>query len=135
MGADADASFLLDAVTETDPAAEKRDEKHMPLCRAGELAGLWRQGGMEDVEERPLDTSMTFASFVDYWEPFLLGQGPAGAYVRTLEPARLQTLRAALKKQLGVTSEASRLKLPARVWAVSRQVRSSYARENIARSA
>jgi ubiquinone/menaquinone biosynthesis C-methylase UbiE len=34
-----------DAVVRVDPDAEKLDEKHMPLCRAGKLSDLWRQGG------------------------------------------------------------------------------------------
>src|SRR5215203_2427504 len=71
-----------DAATEIDPGADKLDEKNMPLCRSGELSRLWRQGGLEQVEEQPLETKINFKSFSDYWEPFLLGQGPAGAYVR-----------------------------------------------------
>src|SRR5437867_12258869 len=30
-----------DSAVEVDPRAEKFDEKHMPLCRAGELSQLW----------------------------------------------------------------------------------------------
>jgi SAM-dependent methyltransferase len=107
-----------DAVVETDPAAAKRDEKHMPLCRQGELSKLWKEGGLENVGERPLEIAMAFASFADFWDPFLLGQGPAGAYVRALQPDRVQTLRSAVKRRLGIAAESDRLNLPARVWAV-----------------
>src|SRR6266567_6733016 len=38
-----------DAAVHLDPGAEKLDEKHMPLCRSGELSTLWRQGELENV--------------------------------------------------------------------------------------
>ena len=78
----------------------------MPLCRAGEPSQLWKQGGLENVQEQALDITMKFDSFADYWEPFLLGQGPAGAYLRTLQDARLQLLRSALKRRLSIHSES-----------------------------
>jgi len=65
-----------DAAVSMDAGAEKLDEKHMPLCRAGELADLWRRCGLENVHEQPIDITLRFQSFVDYWDPFLLGQGP-----------------------------------------------------------
>jgi SAM-dependent methyltransferase len=107
-----------DAVVETDPAAAKRDEKNMPLCREGELSKLWKEGGLEDVREQPLEITLAFASFADFWDPFLLGQGPAGAYVRALQPDRVQELRSAVKRRLAIAAESDRLSLPARVWAV-----------------
>ena len=90
----------------------------MPLCRAGELGALWKQSGLEEVEERPLDSTMAFESFADYWDPFLLGQGPAGAYARNLDEAQRQTLRAEIKRQLQVGNEEASLELPMRAWAV-----------------
>jgi hypothetical protein len=107
-----------DAAVQTDPAAARLDEKHMPLCRSGELSKLWKEGGLENVVEQPLEVTTTFASFADFWDPFLLGQGPAGAYVRTLQADRAQALRAALKRRLSISDETARFSLPARVWAV-----------------
>lgn len=107
-----------DTAVSIDTNAEERDEKHMPLCRAGELSKLWKQHGFENVEEKPLEITMKFASFADYWDPFLLGQGPAGAYVRSVAPGRLQALRSALKQRLSPSSESQPFSLPARVWAV-----------------
>lgn len=107
-----------DAVVSTDPAAEKLDEKHMRLCREGELSALWKQSGLADIREQPLDVTLKFTSFRDYWDPFLLGQGPAGAYVRKLSPDRAEVLRTVVKRRLSVSSESQPLDLPARVWAV-----------------
>ncbi len=107
-----------DAARSVDARAEALDENHMPLCRAGELSQLWKQGGLEEVHEVPLDITMRFRSFADYWDAFQLGQGPAGAYIRTLDRDKLQTLRGEVKRRLAVTAEEAPLTLPARVWAV-----------------
>lgn len=107
-----------DAAASMDAGAEKLDEKHMPLCREGELSRLWREGGLENVREQPLNITMRFQTFMDYWDPFLLGQGPAGVYVRTFQGDRLQVLREAVKERLSVSSENVALTLPARAWAV-----------------
>ncbi|HME98366.1 MAG TPA: methyltransferase domain-containing protein [Terriglobia bacterium] len=107
-----------DAAAEVDPRAEKVDEKHMPLCRASELSQLWKQAGLEEVHEQPLDITMSFDSFSDYWEPFLLGQGPAGAYVRSVDTDRLAMLRNTVKRRLPLSSENDAFALHARVWAV-----------------
>lgn len=107
-----------DAAVHIDPGAEKLDEKRMPLCRAGELAALWRQGGLENVREQSIDISMRFESLADYWDPFLLGQGPAGSYVRRLDRNKLQALRNEVKLRLRLSAENKPLVLPARVWSV-----------------
>jgi len=107
-----------DAAASVDPNARERDEKHMPLCRAGELQRLWMEAGLTDVREQPLDIAMRFENFADYWDPFLLGQGPAGAYVQSIDGGRRQALRAAVKRRLALASEDSSFALPARAWAV-----------------
>ena len=107
-----------DAAVHTDPGAEKFDEKHMPLCRAGELSTLWKQSGLVDVREQPIDIAMNFDSFTGYWDPFLLGQGPAGSYVRRLDRAKQQVLRDEVKRRLSLAAEKTPFLLPARVWAV-----------------
>src|ERR1051325_7823032 len=107
-----------DAVVAIDPAAEKLDERRMPLCRAGELSELWRQGGLEAGRERSIHIQMRFASFADYWEPFLLGQGPAGAYARGLTPRQLTTLRGEIKRRLGISAEDRPIDLSGEAWAV-----------------
>lgn len=107
-----------DAAVSLDPGVEKRDEKWMPLCRRGELERLWTRGGLEKVREQSLDVEMHFRSFSDYWDPFLLGQGPAGAYAASLDHHRLAALRTEVKRRLSVTAEETPILLAARVWAV-----------------
>src|SRR5439155_19413335 len=107
-----------DAVVALDPAAERLDEKHMPLCRSGELQDLWKRGGLEQIEERPLEIEMQFRSFDDYWAPFLLGQGPAGSYVKGLPAERVAALREEVRRRLKAEPASSGFRLGARVWAV-----------------
>jgi SAM-dependent methyltransferase len=101
-----------------DPAMAERDEALMPFCRRGELAALFRQKGLENVEETPLTVMLPFPSFDDYWAPFLLGQGPAGAYVAKLPKDRQAALAERLRKRvLGGTPDHP-LEMQARAWAV-----------------
>jgi SAM-dependent methyltransferase len=109
--------MFWDAAVSTDAGAAKLDEKHMPLCRPGELSDLWRQGGLEKVREQPIDISMRFESFADYWDPFLLGQGPAGSYVSRLDQDKLQALRSEVSRRLSLSSESAPFVLSGRVWA------------------
>ena len=107
-----------DAAIHIDPRAERLDEKRMPLCREGELSALWKEGGLLNIREQSIDIKMSFESFADYWEPFLLGQGPAGSYVRRLDREKSQALRNEVKHRLSLPAETAPFVLPARVWAV-----------------
>jgi SAM-dependent methyltransferase len=109
--------IFWDEVVALDPSSDRRDERHMPLCRRGELAALWRQHGLRDITEAPLVIALPFKSFDDFWEPFLKGQGPAGAYVTSLSEPRRLALRDRLRQRLG--QDGSRpFTLQARAWAV-----------------
>jgi SAM-dependent methyltransferase len=101
-----------------DPGVAARDERHMPLCRRGELSDLWRAHGLEHVEEHPLTIQLSFASFEDFWSPFLGGQGPAGAYVATLTATERAALRLRLRQRLLGDNQDRAITLQARAWAV-----------------
>ena len=100
------------------PDLDDRDERHMPLCRQGELAALWRQHGLTEVVEGPLTIETPFAGFDDYWSPFLVQQGPAGACVAALSPVEREALAARLRHRLLGDGEDSPVHLRARAWAV-----------------
>jgi len=114
-----------DAAIHIDPGAEKLDEKHMALCREGELSALWRESGMEQIREEAIEIVTRFASFADYWDPFLLGQGPAGSYARRLDREQLQLLRDEIKRRLSLAADSASFVLSARVWAVRGNVPNS----------
>jgi SAM-dependent methyltransferase len=103
-----------DEASRMDPSVRARDEANMPLCKRGELGVLWRSAGLRDVVEDALVVTLHFASFDDFWEPFLLGQGPAGAYVAQLPPER----RVELADRLRARLPGGPFELRARAWAV-----------------
>jgi SAM-dependent methyltransferase len=105
-----------DSAVKLDPSADHLHEKHMPLCRAGQLAELWRSGGLREVEESSLEFGMRFENYDDFWTPFLFGQGPAGAYLKRLSADRIEALRDLLMCELG--NPTDQFVLPARLLAV-----------------
>jgi len=107
-----------DEVVALDPAAEPRDERHLPLCRRGQLAALWREQDLAEVVEEPLTIALPFASFDDYWLPFLTRQGPAGAYVSSLTADVCVQLRQRLRKRLIGDGGGRPVTLSGRAWAV-----------------
>jgi len=92
---------LWDAAARLDPQVTGQDEATMPLGRAGALADLWRRSGLADVRDGSVDVRRRFTSFDDYWDPFLSGTGPAGAYVAGLSDAGREALRAEVRSDLG----------------------------------
>jgi SAM-dependent methyltransferase len=113
-------AFWNEAVA-ADPSADARDERHMRLSHHGELSALWLSQGMLAVGERPLTIEQPFASFDDYWNPFLGGQGPAGAYVASLAVDQRDALRDRLRRLLvgtGAGNGGGPFVLTARAWAV-----------------
>lgn len=100
------------------PAGAAQDERVMPLCRRGELAGLWREQGLMDVVEEALIIETRFESFDDFWAPFFEKQGPAGAYAASLSAADREALRLRLRRRLLGTGPDTGIVLQARAWAV-----------------
>jgi SAM-dependent methyltransferase len=101
-----------------DPAMDARDERHMPVCRKGELAALWRERGLQEVSEDALTIQTRFASFDDYWSPFLEKQGPAGEYVASLSAGERDQLQQRLRRRLLGDGPDRPIVLAARAWAV-----------------
>lgn len=83
---------------------------------AAALAEHFNQADLQQVEVTAIEIPTLFASFDDYWLPFLGGQGPAPTYATSLvEPARerlREHIRAHLPRRLDGT-----LALVARAWA------------------
>jgi SAM-dependent methyltransferase len=79
------------AVHDIDPGAT--DEAALPGARKGHLAMLCEAAGLRCAEELSLTVTVWFDTFADWWEPFTLGVGPAGAYVSRLSVEQRETLR------------------------------------------
>jgi SAM-dependent methyltransferase len=84
-------SLFWKAARRLDPGVE--DESALAGAREGHLAELFRAAGLREVEESVLSVSVEHQSFEEWWEPFELGVGPAGAFVGALDQKRQAELR------------------------------------------
>ncbi|HEX6158492.1 MAG TPA: class I SAM-dependent methyltransferase [Burkholderiales bacterium] len=107
-----------DVAVELDASAARLDEgKRFPLCHPDALVQAFTGAGLGEAEVTSIDIPTRFASFEDYWQPFLGGQGPAPAYAMSLEESQRARLRDRLRQRLPVNSDGS-IALVARAWAV-----------------
>jgi len=110
--------IFWDAASEVDVDAHQFDEGiRFPICNAQNLRHEFEQAGLTDIETSNLDAQTVFKNFEDYWNPFLGGQGPAGAYVVSLDKTLQNVLRNNLFKKLPIEHDGS-IKLLARAIAV-----------------
>jgi SAM-dependent methyltransferase len=108
---------FFDAATEVDPAAATHDEGlRFTLCRPEPLRELFVSAGLTDVEVVAIDAPTVFEDFDDLWEPFLGGEGPAGAYAASLDDAGRSALQERLRQRLPIAADGS-IALTARAWA------------------
>lgn len=83
------------------------------------LANLWAGGGLVAVGTVGLVVAMEFASFEDYWSPFLDGATPTGVFARDLpEKVRRAVARDLRERILGHDARDRAFTLEARAWAV-----------------
>jgi SAM-dependent methyltransferase len=107
-----------DAAVGLDPAAGELDEgRRFPLANPAALRRLFGSAGLRDVDTWAIDVPTVFGDFADYWTPFLGGQGPAGAYVRSLDGRRREALAERIRAELPYEADGS-IRLAARAWAV-----------------
>ncbi|WP_426325415.1 class I SAM-dependent methyltransferase [Microbacterium sp. E-13] len=67
----------------------------------GQLADIFQRAGLIQVTQAVVESTVAFPRFADWWEPFLLGVGPAGRYVATLDASGVSRLEHALRDELG----------------------------------
>lgn len=99
------------AARDLDPDVE--DESRLAGARRGHLGELFREAGLHEVEEASLSVTVEHASFDEWWEPFTLGAGPAGAYLSRLDAEG----RARLRERCREALPDGRLTVTARAWA------------------
>ena len=106
-----------DAADAVDPGERLLEEPQPMLDRDG-LIGLWREQGLADCTTASLVFEMRFSSFDDYWQPFGLAQGPAGAYLAAVSPAVRAGIEQELRRRLLVRGRDEPFALSARAWAI-----------------
>ena len=106
-------SAFWSAVRELDPASP--GESGLAGVGEGQLASLFTQAGLGSTQAGTLTVRVRHAGFDDWWQPFTLGVGPAGAYVASLAPDR----RAALREQCRRLLPAGAIEVTAVAWAAT----------------
>jgi SAM-dependent methyltransferase len=104
------------AVREMDPDAH--DESQLAGARKGHLASLCEAAGLTDIQAGSLSVAVRFETFDDWWEPFTLGVGPAGAHVGRLDEAERDLLRDRCAQLL----PAAPFEIAASAWCVTARV-------------
>jgi ubiquinone/menaquinone biosynthesis C-methylase UbiE len=104
-------SVFWDAAREVDPLVD--DESRLAGAWQGHLVELFEAAGLQEIEEGVLAVEVEHPSFEDWWEPFMLGVGPAGSYVARLDSARQARLRDLCRERL----PAAPFVVLARAWA------------------
>lgn len=69
------------------------DESRLPGVRPGHLVELLTEAGLREVEDAILVARSEHSTFEEWWEPFTLGVGPAGAYAAGLEDSERAEIR------------------------------------------
>jgi SAM-dependent methyltransferase len=106
-------SAFWSAARELDPGVD--DESTLAGAREGHLAELALAAGLVEVESSDIVVEVEHPSFDEWWEPFTLGVGPAGAYTAALDEADRAALREACRARLS----DGPFTVSARAWAVT----------------
>lgn len=69
------------------------DESGLPGASAGDLARLFGLAGLTGTRTTALTIRVAHPTFEEWWEPYTLGVGPAGAYAASLTPQHRVELR------------------------------------------
>ena len=103
-------SGFWEAAHEVDPSIE--DESKLAGAREGHLGELFREAGLRRVEEGSLSVAVKHPTFEEWWEPYTLGVGPAGAFVAGLQAET----RAELRERCRELLPAAPFVVSARAW-------------------
>jgi SAM-dependent methyltransferase len=79
------------AARELDPNLTGESER--AGAREGHLAELFEAAGLRQVEQAELSATTEYETFEEWWYPYTLGVGPAGAHAQSLGPDELAEVR------------------------------------------
>ena len=94
-GGRAPLSVYWEAASSVDAGAI--DESGLAGTREGHLAGLFAAAGLRELEETTQTVRSEFATFDEWWEPYTLGVGPAGAHAAGLDAGLRERVREACR--------------------------------------
>jgi SAM-dependent methyltransferase len=82
--------------------------------KPGQLAGLWRDAGLGDVEDSTITVSSAYRDFDELWTTFRAGVGPVGVHAESLEGDALEAVREIFRRNVGSPDGA--FELTATAW-------------------
>jgi len=100
------------AVSET--GVPGRSETERFGGKPGQLAGLWRDAGLRDVEDSTITVASPYRDFDELWATFRAGVGPVGVHAESLEGDALEAVREAFRRNIG--SPDGSFELTATAW-------------------
>lgn len=118
-------SLLWQAAEAVSPEAVARQRRHNPGPQHSgldELKSLWEGCGLQDIRTATLELAMQFASFDDYWQPFLGGSTPTSAFAAAIDAETGGALVNVLRRNLPNLLPDGSFVLPARAWAIKGRV-------------
>ena len=105
-------TYFWGAAREIDPSIPEDDAPRAGVSE-GDLVERFGRAGLRGVTGGTLETSVDYAGFDDYWEPFVGGGGPSSAaFYASLDEAGKATLRDTVRASL----PEGPFTLPARAW-------------------
>jgi SAM-dependent methyltransferase len=116
--------MLWDTAAGIDPnAAVVRDRLFSaPLALPDGLPALFARAGIDRVGIGALNVRMEYASFADYWEPLLGGQGPVGTYAASLARELRDKIESAVRAAYLSGAPDGPRSMTASAWAVRAEV-------------
>ncbi|MET0672319.1 MAG: class I SAM-dependent methyltransferase [Microbacterium pygmaeum] len=91
-------SPFWDVLSATDPDAP--NEADLPGTRAGQLKDYLIDAGLREVTATVLTVRVMHPTFEDWWDPYLRGAGPVGAYITSLDDAGRERLERTLREEM-----------------------------------
>jgi SAM-dependent methyltransferase len=117
-------SLLWQAAETVAPEAVARRRAEPQPSRPGlkQLVALWTDAGLADVKARPIDLTLNFTSFDDYWLPFLAGPTPTCQFAVAVNQQTGGELGNELRRIIPNVRPDGSFALPARALAVAGMV-------------
>lgn len=107
-----------DAAEAIDPAARRPSAKRASYGSREALTQLWTDAGMTAIETTELPILCEFSSLDELWQRYLTGEGPAGAYMKSLSAGSQEAIRRAIRQIVFGDGGEGPFSLRAKAWAV-----------------
>ena len=110
--------FFWDAAKAIDPSVKRPSERPWAYGSAEALSDLLEGAGLKDLGVKDFTLACQFSCFDEYWQRYLLGEGPSGTYVVALSADHRQRLKEQLRHDVLRGGSDGPFTLQAKAWAV-----------------